>query len=115
MRKWISYFSLLLLSALPGPMLAYTAPKVSINKSDPGSVAAIINSVIDWFLKFAGAVVVLFIIFGGLQYIVASGNEKQAEKAKKTLTYAVIGLIIIILAEFIVSLVLHTTSTILKK
>ncbi len=71
-------------------------------------LSQIIKNITDWVLGFAGTVAVLFIIWGGIQYITAAGNEKQAEAAKQTLTYAVLGLIVILLAYVIVQLVVQS-------
>ena len=69
------------------------------------TVLGVVTKITSWVELFLGAVAVLFIIYGGFQYMTAAGNEKQAETAKQTLTYAVIGLIVILLATVIVQLV----------
>lgn len=70
--------------------------------SDQLSIGNIIGNVTTWVLGFSAAVAVLFLIVGGLQYITASGNEKRAEAAKSTILYAVIGLVVILLAYVVV-------------
>jgi len=49
-----------------------------------------------------GALAVLFIIIGGIQYVSSDGNAGDIEKAKSTIIYAVIGLIIALSAFVIV-------------
>jgi len=49
----------------------------------------------------AGIAVFLMLIAGGFQYITAGDDPKAAEKASKTLTYAVIGLVVVLAAWFI--------------
>ena len=51
----------------------------------------------------AGISAVLFIIIGGIQILTAYGNDEKIGKAKKTITYAIIGLLIAILSYAIVS------------
>jgi len=51
----------------------------------------------------AGISAVLFIIIGGIQILTAYGNDEKIGKAKKTVTYAIIGLLIAILSYAIVS------------
>ena len=53
-----------------------------------------------------GPITVLIIIVGGVMMIVSAGNENLRAQGKKTLTGAIIGLIIIILAWVIVGAVL---------
>src|SRR3989344_148682 len=60
---------------------------------------------IDILLYFAGAVAVVFLVIGGYQYVTSRGNEEAMEKAKKTITSAVIGIVIIVMAFAIVLLV----------
>ncbi len=72
------------------------------------SIGDIVLNLTRWVLGFGGAIAILFIIWGGLQYVTAAGNEKQADAAKQTLTYAVIGLIVILLSTVIVVLVGNT-------
>lgn len=68
-------------------------------------VLYIINT---YLLPLAGIIAVAFIIIGGYQYIFSGANEEMAEKGKKTLTNAVIGLVIIILSYVIVRIVART-------
>lgn len=53
-----------------------------------------------------GAVAVLFIVIGGLRYILSGGDAAAIGKAKGTIIYALIGLIVAISAEAIVAFVL---------
>ena len=66
---------------------------------------AVIQTVINWILAFAALIAVLFIVWGGIQYILAAGNTDRAKNARQTILYAVVGLIIIVLSYFIVSFV----------
>jgi hypothetical protein len=56
-------------------------------------------------LTFAGAIAVVFLMIGGFQYVSSRGNEEAMEKAKKTVTSAIIGIVIIVMAYAIVSIV----------
>lgn len=105
MKKLLNKSSIAILALLPASVLAYDAPAVKIKDPNTTSVADIIGKVIDWVLLLVGAITVLFIIYAGIMYVTSSGNKDQIEKAKQTLTYAVIGLIVIILAGVIVNLV----------
>jgi amino acid transporter len=78
------------------------APGQLVGISDFG---ALLGRIIKIFLTFAGAIAVIFLIIGGFQYISARGNEEAMEKAKKTITGAVIGIIIIVMAFAIVLIV----------
>lgn len=59
-----------------------------------------------------GAVAVFMIVIGGLRFISAQGNPQEVAKARNTIIYAVIGLIVMMAAEGIVSFVLFKASTV---
>lgn len=64
------------------------------SKQLPDAVTNILNAVIGGI----GIVAVIFIVVGGVHYMTSAGDPGKIEKAKKTILYAVIGLIICALA-----------------
>lgn len=54
--------------------------------------------ILDVALMVVGSLAVLFLMWGGLRYLTARGNEEAAESAKKTMTNAIVGLIVVVLA-----------------
>ncbi len=70
-----------------------------------GSFGDLLVTVINALLLFAGAIAVLFLIIGGFRYIISSGSPEQVEGAKKTILYALLGLIIIFIAYILVQVV----------
>lgn len=62
------------------------------------------------FIIVLVAVVVLcliFLIFGGIKWIVSQGEKEGVEKAKGTIISAILGLVIVFLSFFIVEVVAH--------
>lgn len=84
------------------------APNQLVNFRDFGDLLVLI---IKWFLYFAGSVAVIFLMVGGFQYLGSRGNEEAMEKAKKTLTSAVIGMIVIVMAFAIVAIINNLLTT----
>ena len=68
----------------------------------------IITTIINVMLFIAGALAVIMIIYGGIRYITAHGDEKQVKVAKDTIVYSVTGLIIAILAYALVTFIFNT-------
>ena len=68
----------------------------------------IITTIINVMLFIAGALAVIMIIYGGIRYITAHGDEKQVKVAKDTIVYSVAGLIIAILAYALVTFIFNT-------
>lgn len=58
-------------------------------------------------LYLAAPVAILFIAIAGLRYVTSYGEQTQIEAAKNTLTWAVIGLVVIIMAYAIVRAALY--------
>jgi hypothetical protein len=74
--------------------------------SGPQNINQLIDNITNWILGISGSIAVLFIIIAGLRYITAHGDSKQAEAAKVTLRNAIVGLVIIVLAYVIVTIIL---------
>ena len=69
----------------------------------------IIMNIATILLILAGIVAVFMIIFSGFKFVTSSGDAKQAEGARKTLTFAVIGLIVVMLVFVIVPAIASVT------
>jgi hypothetical protein len=71
-----------------------------------GSIQGYIKAIINVLLSLVGVVSVIMIIYGGFRYALSGGDENSVKAAKDTILYAVIGLIVAILAFVIVNFVL---------
>jgi len=60
-------------------------------------------AIIQWILGLLGLVGVIMILYGGFTWMTAGGNEEKIEKAKKIISAAIIGIIIVILSWAIVT------------
>jgi len=65
-----------------------------------------VTKIINALMFVLGAVSVVMIILGGIKYTTSMGDAKNVESAKNTIMYAVIGLIVAILAAAIVNFVI---------
>jgi len=66
------------------------------------SINALMKNVVQLALSIAGGIAIIFIIWGAFQYFTAYGNEEKAQNGKKIITWAIIGLVVMILAKVIV-------------
>ncbi|MFZ6035784.1 MAG: hypothetical protein ACOYUK_01455 [Patescibacteria group bacterium] len=71
--------------------------------------ATVIN-IVQWVLGFLGLIAVIMILYGGFIWITAGGNEDKVASAKKIISAAVVGLIVVLLAWAIVTFVVNTAS-----
>jgi len=62
------------------------------------SMNEMIQTIINVMLFIVGILSVVMIIFGGIRYVSSAGNKSAVDSAKNTIVYAVVGLIVAILA-----------------
>lgn len=65
-----------------------------------------ITSIVSAVIGAAGIVAVIFVVIGGVNYMTSAGDAGKVEKAKKTIIYALIGLVICALSFVIVNFVI---------
>jgi hypothetical protein len=70
-------------------------------------INTLITDVINIFSAVVGVICVIMIIFGGFQYITSGGDTGKVGTAKTTIIYAIVGLIVVAFAQFIVQFVLN--------
>lgn len=69
-------------------------------------VNKIVTDIINIFSVIVGIVSVIMIIYGGFRYVTSGGDSGNVSSAKNTIIYAIIGLVVVALAQFIVQFVL---------
>lgn len=82
-----------------------TAEAADIEKFD---IATKIGDIISTILGFVGILFLILMIYGGLMWMTAGGKEDQLGKAKKVITSAVVGMIIVFSAYAITYFVTET-------
>ena len=70
------------------------------------NVNDIISSVTSVLFYIVGILAVVMIIYSGIRYVSSAGNAQTVTKAKSTLTYSIIGLVVAIMAYALVNYVL---------
>lgn len=68
------------------------------NAVTPTSMVSMIQTAVSAFLGLLGIIFLILIIYAGFLWMTAQGEEEKVTKAKDTITRAVIGLVIIVLA-----------------
>ncbi len=69
----------------------------------------IFKNVVSAALGFAGIVLFVLLLMGGFKYITSGGDPKATEEAQKTITYAILGLILILASYLILVLISKIT------
>jgi len=68
-------------------------------------LSSFVRTIVDILLYILGAVAVIMVIIGGFMYVTSGGDTTAVTKAKNTILYAVVGLVVAILAYAIVHFV----------
>lgn len=71
------------------------------------SITHIVRTVIIILSFIVGVAAVIMIIIGGFKYVTSNGDSNAITSAKNTLIYALVGLVIVAMAQFIVQFVLN--------
>jgi len=81
------------------------AEATTITVAKTTSLGANVTQLINYVLGFLGLVAVAMLIYAGVMMVTSAGNEEGVGKAKKLITYAVIGIVIILLSYSIVTFI----------
>src|ERR1700744_126437 len=104
--------SLLMLPLLALGVSAVTAPTYAVDSNitagidatgqnqntDTASLGTIFKNVVNILLYVIGAISVIMLIVGGIRYATSAGNSNNVTAAKNTIMYALIGLVVAVLA-----------------
>lgn len=75
----------------------------AICKNDDEDATDVIDTLVDVLLYLVGAIAVVMIIVGGIMYTTSSGDAGKVTKAKNTLMYAIVGLLVAFFAFALVN------------
>ena len=101
------------IAGLISPVVFLAAPAAALAQTNlvPTTIAPInniivvIRGIIQLILIIAFVIAFIMLIIGGLRWILAGGDEKSVEKARNTITAALIGLVIVLVAYAIIRIV----------
>lgn len=119
-RSRFTFFTAFLLTLLTGAGLFYALPALAqVDFAAFGEAAGfstdldirlMIARLIRTVISFIGIVLVVLILYGGFVWMTAAGSAERVEKAKKILTNAIIGIVIVIASFAITSFILGALS-----
>ena len=110
-------------STTPGTLAANTTPAGGSAKDQAceglpdgcstnggSSINSIMRTIINLLSVIVGIVAVVMIIIAGLRYITSGGDANKVGGAKNALIYALVGIVVVALAQILVHFVLGTTT-----
>lgn len=93
-------------AACEGVELAGGSGCGTTDSTSENKVKGVVKTVINVFSIIVGVTSVIMIMIGGFKYITSQGDSNNINSAKNTILYAVIGLIVVTMAQVIVKFVL---------
>ena len=108
--------------AVPNNIATQACIGTTLNVSDTGATCtgdstnntlqSITTTVVNLLSLVVGLISVIFLIFGAFKYITSGGDSGKVTSAKNTILYALIGLVIVSIAQVVVKVVLGKAGTI---
>lgn len=81
-----------------------------VNAVNPGGLSSnltkSVQGIINVLIGIIGVVAVIMLIIGAFQFVVSSGNSDATKKAKDTILFAIIGIVVALLSFAIINFVL---------
>lgn len=113
MIKLIPLALVALICLAPVLVQAYSGPEFGEEFGlASGRIEDTAKNIVNIVLSSLGLITVILIIYGGVVWMTAGGNEEKITKAKKIITSAIIGLVIILLAWSIFIFTITTIDTV---
>lgn len=70
---------------------------------------SLMQVVVFWALAFAGVVALFLVIYSGYKFLTSGGDPKAVDGARKTLTYGILGFVLILLSFLIIDVIAQVT------
>jgi len=86
--------------------VAVSAQGVTIdNPLAAGDIPTLVNKIADWLLGIGSIIAVIMVLWSALLFMTSGGSKERVTQARKTLTYAVVGLTVLLLAKGVTLLI----------
>jgi hypothetical protein len=79
----------------------------SLNDNSIYGPNGVIIKVVNIVAFVAGIAAVIFIIIGGIKYITSSGDPSNVSSAKRTIIYAIVGVVVVVLARTLIAFIIN--------
>ena len=113
LRNSFRNFSLLFILVLV-PLIIVSWPLIEVKAQPSGGIqdplggsgfTTLIGNIIDWLADIGIGIAIIMIVYSGLLFMTAAGNEEKIAKAKKALIWSLIGLAVLITGKSWIALI----------
>lgn len=103
--KIVGLMAPVILYAVPAVALAQVGNIVPSQISPTNNIITVVQAIVRFILIVAFVLAFVMLLVGGIRWIMAGGDEKSVEKARNTITAALIGLVVVLIAYAIIRIV----------
>jgi len=107
MKKYILSLILLGLLCVPVVVFAQKIPKLN-NPLGTTDIPVLTGSLIEKVLGLVGIIALVMFIYGGITWMVSSGQQELVQRGRRTITWAAIGLVFVFIAYTVVHFLLES-------
>lgn len=108
----LAFFSFIGLFAAPVPVHAQSWGGCVVNGvATLRCIPIVFSNIVNAALIFAGSVAVILLIYAGIRFVMSGGDPKQTQQARQIITYAIIGLVIVLGSFGIIYLIGYLTNS----
>ena len=105
-KQFLSFITSIISLSIVGAVPAFAqSVNVKPNIAPNIEVGGLISAVINLLFVVASVIAIVFLIWGGIRWILSGGDKAAVETARNTIIAAIIGLVIVFLSYFILKLV----------
>ncbi|MFH1188996.1 MAG: hypothetical protein V1652_04110 [bacterium] len=100
-----SILKVLVVAIALAPSMVYAQSAVPTPVQNFGDIVHFIDQASQWFFGFILALAVIYLLYAAFLYLTAAGDEKKTGDAKNIIIYAIIGIVVALIAGGITSIV----------
>lgn len=99
--------------SVPVPVTALSLENIGASIGlGTADLRTVLVNVVSWAIGLLGILAVIMVLIGGFQWLISGGDEDRVATAKRTISSAIVGLIIILLSWALVNYVIRTTANV---
>ncbi len=92
------------------PTKTLAAPtQISNNPAQISDIVIVLQNIISLLAPFAGLAFFVMLLYGGYKFINSGGDPKNAAAARSVLTYAIVGVILVVVSYLLIKLIANVT------
>lgn len=105
MEKVFYFFNKVALAVTPGANVT-PGGGVLVNPLGDKTIIEVINSILNYLMYISAPILAIMILIGGFQILTAKGEPGKIVSGKQTITYAIIGFLIILVSKGVALIIL---------